>query len=81
MLLSKILTEVNTEDSRVIDDVEHFKSWLKQKNDISKAVERVCKKYGQTLRKKMSMEEIIYDSEHDLLFCRNAKVCYIIFWL
>ena len=55
-------------------DKDQFKTWLNQKNDFSKNVERVCKKYGPTLRKKVSMKEFMYDSEHDLLFCRNAKV-------
>ena len=64
-----------TEEYGDIDE-EQFKAWLKQKDDLSENVARVCRKYGQTLRKKVPMKEFMYDSEHDLLFCRNAKVCF-----
>ena len=56
-------------------DKDQFRAWLKQKHAFSQNVERVCRKYGSTLRKKVSMKQFMYDSEHDLLFCRNAKVC------
>ena len=64
-----------TEEYGDIDE-EQFQAWLKQKDELSENVARVCKKYGQTLRKKIPMKEFMYDSEHDLLFCRNAKVCF-----
>lgn len=63
-----------TEEYGDIDE-EQFKAWLKQKQDLSQNVNRVCRKYGHSLRKRVSMKEFMYDSEHDLLFCRNAKVC------
>ena len=56
-------------------DKDQFRAWLKQKHALSINVERVCRKYGSTLRKKVSMKQFMYDSEHNLLFCRNAKVC------
>ena len=59
-------------------DKDQFREWLKQKHAFSQNVERVCRKYGSTLRKKVSMKQFMYDSEHDLLFCRNAKVCILI---
>jgi len=62
-----------TEEYGDIDE-EQFKAWLKQKHDLSQNVDRVCRKYGHSLRKRVSMKEFMYDSEHDLLFCRNAKV-------
>ena len=69
----------DTEEYGDIDE-EQFKAWLKQKDDLSENVARVCRKYGQTLRKKVPMKEFMYDSEHDLLFCRNAKVCFLIYF-
>ena len=63
-----------TEEYGDIDE-DQFKDWLQQKHDLSQNVDRVCRKYGHSLRKRVSMKEFMYDSEHDLLFCRNAKVC------
>ena len=71
---SFLTVEKNKEEIADIDE-EKFKAWLNQQSEFSKNVERVCRKYGYTLRKRVPMEAFIYDSEHDLLFCRNAKVC------
>ena len=73
---SKISSSIisTIEEAEDIDE-EQFKAWLNQHNDFSKNMKRVCRKYGYTLSKRVPMEEFLYDSEHDLLFCRNAKVC------
>ena len=62
------------EDYGDIDEGQ-FKIWLGKKDDLNRNVKKVCRKYGQKLRKIVPMKEFMYDSEHDLLFCRNAKVC------
>ena len=66
--------EPTKEDYGVIDEGQ-FKIWLGKKDDLNRNVKKVCRKYGQKLRKIVPMKEFMYDSEHDLLFCRNAKVC------
>ena len=71
---SFLTVEKNKEEIADIDE-EKFKAWLNQQSEFSKNVESVCRKYGYTLRKRVPVEAFIYDSEHDLLFCRNAKVC------
>ena len=71
------LLPVEQTKEEIADDIdeEKYKAWLNQQSEFNKNVERVCRKYGYTLRKRVPMEAFIYDSEHDLLFCRNAKVC------
>ena len=66
--------EPTKEDYGDIDEGQ-FKIWLGKKYDLNRNVKKVCRKYGQKLRKIVPMKEFMYDSEHDLLFCRNAKVC------
>ena len=66
--------EPTKEDYGDIDEGQ-FKIWLGKKDDLNRNVKKVCRKYGQKLRKIVPMKEFMYDSEHDLLFCRNAKVC------
>ena len=66
--------ESTKEDYGDIDEGQ-FKIWLGKKDDLNRNVKKVCRKYGQKLRKIVPMKEFMYDSEHDLLFCRNAKVC------
>lgn len=65
--------EPTKEDYGDIDEGQ-FKIWLGKKDDLNRNVKKVCRKYGQKLRKIVPMKEFMYDSEHDLLFCRNAKV-------
>ena len=73
-----IAFEPITEEYGDIDE-QQFKAWLKEKDNLSENVAKVCKKYGSSLRKKVPMKEFMYDSEHDLLFCRNAKVCLTVY--
>ena len=50
----------------------------KEKQEILKLnIDAVCKKYGKSVRIRVPMKEFMYDSQNNLLFCRNAKVSYI----
>ena len=51
-----------------------FRVWLEKKDALNRNVERVCKKYGKSLSMEIEMGMFMYESEHKLLFCRNAKV-------
>jgi len=58
------------------DDSEDtkYKSWLKKQDKLKQNIKKVCNKYGSSLRKSVPSAEFMFDSEHNLLFCRNAKV-------
>ena len=58
------------------DDLEDtkYKSWLKKQDKLKQNIKKVCNKYGSSLRKSVPSAEFMFDSEHNLLFCRNAKV-------
>ena len=52
-----------------------FRVWLEKKDALNRNVERVCKKYGKSLSMlDIQMGMFMYESEHRILFCRNAKV-------
>ena len=51
-----------------------FRVWLEKKDALNRNVERVCKKYGKSLSMEIEMGMFMYESEHKILFCRNAKV-------
>ena len=56
------------------NDQEQFKVWLEKKEILNMNVERVCKKYGKSLSMVIKRGMFMYESEHKILFCRNAKV-------
>merc|ERR1719288_37436 len=51
-----------------------FNIWLRKQAFLRNNIKQVCKKYGSSLRKSVALKEFIYDAEHQLVFCRNAKV-------
>ena len=60
---------------------EHFKRWLRKKEVLNKNIEKVCRKYGKSLRNVRFLGAgIIHDEEHNLLFSRNNKVINSAYW-
>ena len=51
-----------------------FKDWFDKQEKLKLHIKEVCNKYGASVRKVIPMAEFIYDSRHNLLLCRNAKV-------
>ena len=62
------------ETHNLYEDNQQFKKWLKKQETLKQNILKVCEKYGSSLRKMMPLNQFMYDSEHNLLFCRNAKV-------
>ena len=56
------------------NSVRQIRVWLEEKDALNRNVERVCKKYGKSLSMEIEMGMFMYESEHKILFCRNAKV-------
>ena len=57
-------------------DEGQFKTWLQKKEDLNKNIQKVCVKYGKTLKHIGAIKSagLMYDAEHNLLFTHNAKV-------
>ena len=55
-------------------DEERFELWKRKQAFLKNNIKQVCEKYGDSLSKSVALKEFIYDDEHQLLFCRNAKV-------
>ena len=55
------------------DHVE-FQSWMSRQSELKEDIKKVCKEYGKSLRRDVPLKQFMYDPEHKLLFCRNAKV-------
>ena len=57
---------------------EEFNIWLTKQEELKKNIKEVCSKYSGTsmdLRSNsLPIGSLMYDSKHQLLFCRNAKV-------
>ena len=53
---------------------DSFKGWYDKQEKLKLHIKEVGKKYGASVRKVIPMAEFIYDSKHNLLLCRNAKV-------
>jgi len=57
-------------------DERQFETWLQNKEDLNKNIQKVCVKYGKTLKHIGAIKSAgtMYDAEHNLLFTHNAKV-------
>ena len=55
------------------DHVE-FQSWMSRQTELQEHIKKVCEEYGKSLRRDVPLKQFMYDPEHKLLFCRNAKV-------
>ena len=55
------------------DDVA-FQSWMSRQSELKENIRKVCDKYGKSLNGEVPLNQFMYDSNHKLLYCRNAKV-------
>jgi len=51
-----------------------YQIWLKEKKSLNLHIQTICKKYDKDVKTHFSHQSFMFDSEHNLLFCRNAKV-------
>ena len=56
---------------------EEFKSWWRAQAQLKENVRKVCHKYGPSLDQQVPLDQFMFDSSSNLLFCRNAKVIHI----
>ena len=70
--------QVDTEASEASQLHHHqedgFQSWWSRQSELKENVRKTCAKYGHSLNIKVPLKEFMYDPNHKLLFCRNAKV-------
>ena len=71
---SSLYSEETLVTTTLTTDERQFREWLEKKDALKRNVERVCKKYGKSLSMDIKMDMFMYESEHKILFCRNAKV-------
>lgn len=72
---SIINSKSSTQDfNSSLSNENEFQEWLKEKEKLNKNVKKVCQKYGQKVRKFVPLRDFMFDSKHNILFCRNAKV-------
>ena len=55
------------------DDLD-FESWMSRQSELKENVRKVCDKYGKSLNGEVPLNQFMFDSKHNLLYCRNAKV-------
>ena len=71
----KLYSKETSERTSLTVGERQFRVWLEKKDALNRNVERVCKKYGKSLSiLDIQMGMFMYESEHKILFCRNAKV-------
>ena len=51
-----------------------FQIWLQEKKSLNLHIETICKKYSKDVKMDLPRQSFMFDSKHNLLFCRNAKV-------
>ena len=56
-------------------DTGEFGAWWAKQRELQNRIEKTCEKYGASLHRSIQRKQLMYDPRHDLLFCRNAKVC------
>ena len=71
--LSKQSFSESDQTQSYTDHVE-FQSWMSRQTELQKNIRKVCEEYGKSLRRDVPLKQFMYDPEHKLLFCRNAKV-------
>ena len=55
------------------DDLD-FESWMSRQSELKENVRKVCDKYGKSLNYDVPLNQFMFETQHKLLFCRNAKV-------
>ena len=72
---SIINSKSSTQDfNSSLSNENEFQEWLKEKEKLNNNIKKVCQKYGQKVRKFVPLRDFMFDSKHNILFCRNAKV-------
>ena len=56
-----------------------FQKWLQTQEQRRLNITKTCEKYGAWIKYNIKRENLMYDRTHKLLFCRNAKVSYLIY--
>ena len=51
-----------------------FSEWWSKQKQLKKRIQKTCEKFGPSLRKTIDRHDLMYDHQHELLFCRSAKV-------
>ena len=57
-----------------LDKDKDFELWKRKQAFLKNNIKQVCEKYGADLSISVALKDFIFDDEHQLLFCRNAKV-------
>jgi len=71
---STIPSKLSKQSLKSLNIEEEFQDWLAEKVELNKNIRKVCRKYGQQVRKNVPFRDFMFDSKHNILFCRNAKV-------
>ena len=53
---------------------DDFESWMSRQTELKENVRKVCDKYGKSLNYDVPLNQFMFETQHKLLFCRNAKV-------
>lgn len=56
------------------DHDKEFQAWWARQQEMKENIRKVCEKFGHSLNVQVPLGQFMYDSNHKLLFCRNAKV-------
>ena len=51
-----------------------FQDWWKTQEQRKLNIEKTCQKYGSSIQNNIKRNKLMHDRNHNLLFCRNAKV-------
>jgi len=78
---SEVLTEDKFDsdaDDLTQPNTDGFDQWWLKQKQLKKQIKETCKLLGPSLRKNIKQKEqkksFLYDPEHQILWCRNAKV-------
>ena len=58
--------------------LEEYEGWLRKQIILRQNIQDTCSKYNIESEVKLKFGSFIYDPVHKLMFCRNAKVVYIV---
>ena len=67
-----------TDPTNIVQDssqLEKYQEWLKKQLTLREKLQKTCLKFVVSVRVPVETEHFIFDPNHKLLFCRNAKVC------
>ena len=58
---------------------DKFDDWWMEKKRLGDNIRNTCLKYGPSVDFPLAMSELLYDQQHNLSFCLNAKVALFLF--